>query len=532
MTLGSSLLPNSVSALAIVDFQSILAPLTKFSIAPLALCIFFILHERYARYKARNLPPGIAGLWSLFEIPQAKVWLKMLKFNQQYGDIASGWLAGYNIIVIGSAKIAEELLEKRSVNYSDRPRSVMCGELSGWGKIMLLSHNNEWFRTHRKWIAQEIGSYASITKLHRMIEHETRRHLRRVLQDPERLQAHVRKNFTSMILRISHGYLTREEDDPLMKLAHVANSQLSIATAPGVYYADLIHFLKYVPSWFPGAGFKRKAKQYATVVQDLVEIPHKYVKSQLAAGTALPSMSSRLMNKSDHTQDVEDSVKWATASMYHSGADTANSVAYAFHLAMTLYPQVMKKAQQELDSVVGSNRLPTFSDRPSLPYMEALFTELLRWHTPGPITMRCTRVDDWYDNYLIPAGAYVFVNIWAILRDERTYSNPSEFKPERFLGDNPERHPGNACFGFGRRKCPGYFLGHSTVWLMCAQTLAVFDISKRVENGVEITPEFNLEGETIVHQAPFKCSIKPRSTEAEHLINKEFLLTEPSGQMP
>ena len=63
-----------------------------------------------------------------------------------------------------------------------------------------------------------------------------------------------------------------------------------------------------------------------------------------------------------------------------------NSVAYAFYLAMTLYPRVMKKAQQELDSVVGTSRLPTFSDRSSLPYMEALFTELLRWQTPAPLS--------------------------------------------------------------------------------------------------------------------------------------------------
>lgn len=64
----------------------------------------------------------------------------------------------------------------------------------------------------------------------------------------------------------------------------------------------------------------------------------------------------------------------------------ANSVSYAFYLAMTLYPRVMKKAQQELDSVVGTSRLPTFADRSSLPYVEALFTELLRWHTPGPLS--------------------------------------------------------------------------------------------------------------------------------------------------
>lgn len=53
---------------------------------------------------------------------------------------------------------------------------------------------------------------------------------------------------------------------------------------------------------------------------------------------------------------------------------------------MTLYPRVMEKAQQELELVVGPGRLPTFSDRPSLPYLEALVTELFRWHAPGPIS--------------------------------------------------------------------------------------------------------------------------------------------------
>ena len=53
---------------------------------------------------------------------------------------------------------------------------------------------------------------------------------------------------------------------------------------------------------------------------------------------------------------------------------------------MTLYPRVMKKAQEELDAVVGTKRLPTFADRPSLPYIEALFTELFRWHVPAPMS--------------------------------------------------------------------------------------------------------------------------------------------------
>ncbi|KAF9235436.1 hypothetical protein BU15DRAFT_64883 [Melanogaster broomeanus] len=150
----------------------------------------------------------------------------------------------------------------------------MCGELSGWGKIMLFSNYNAWFREHRKWLAQEIGSYATVTKLHCMIELETRRYLRSVLEDPARAQAHVRKNLTSIVLRLSYGYVTQEGNDPLVELVRTANSQLSIATLPGAYYVDLVPLMKYIPSWLPFAGFRRKAKQYAAVLQDMVEIPH------------------------------------------------------------------------------------------------------------------------------------------------------------------------------------------------------------------------------------------------------------------
>ncbi|KAL4077432.1 cytochrome P450 [Scleroderma citrinum] len=468
----------------------------------------------------KGLPPGISGLWCLLEIPGEKAWLKMLAVSQRYGDIFSGHLFGYTIIVIGSAKIAEDLLEKRSVNYADRPRSVMSGELSGWGKVMLLSNYNDWFRQHRKWIAQEIGGYGTVQKWHGLIEYETRRFLRCVLNDPERTQAHVRKNLTSIILRITYGYKTLDGDDPLVDLAHLANSQLSLSTSPGVYYVDFVPLMKYIPSWLPGAGFKRKAKIYAPVIRDLVEVPYQWAKSQLTAGVALPSFAIRLLSKPNLTKEYEDSIKWASATLYQGGADTANSVSYAFYLAMTLYPRVMKKAQAELDAVVGSKRLPTFADRPSLPYLEALFTELLRWHTPGPMTIRCTRTDDTYEGYFIPAGSYVFVNIWAILRDERTYTDPLEFKPERFLGEKPETDPRNVCFGLGRRRCPGYFLGSSSVWLMCAQALAAFDISKCIENGVEITPKVDLIGETIWQV--FRCSIRPRTEEAKALLQEDF----------
>ncbi len=84
---------------------------------------------------------------------------------------------------------------------------------------------------------------------------------------------------------------------------------------------------------------------------------------------------------------------------------------------MVLYPEVQKKAQKELDAVVGTERLPGISDHPSLPYVNALVKELLRWHPAAPLgTSHRVVADDEYNGYSIPGDAAVFVNIWFVQR--------------------------------------------------------------------------------------------------------------------
>ena len=103
----------------------------------------------------------------------------------------------------------------------------------------------------------------------------------------------------------------------------------------------------------------------------------------------------------------------------------------------------------------------------------------------------------------------------AFTHDPAAYHDPMSFKPERFLGPKPERDPHFLVFGFGRRVCPGRTLADVNVYLTVAQALAVFEISKPVENGKvkDVQPEF-LPG-VISHPAPFNVSIRPRS--AKHL---------------
>lgn len=96
-----------------------------------------------------------------------------------------------------------------------------------------------------------------------------------------------------------------------------------------------------------------------------------------------------------------------------------------------------------------------------------------------------------------------------------------EFKPERFLatdGHEPETDPNQFVFGFGRRACAGRELAGNTLYLNIAQTLAVFNIGKHVENGREVEPAVEFESGVISHPLPYKCLIKPRSPHHEKLI--------------
>ena len=123
---------------------------------------------------------------------------------------------------------------------------------------------------------------------------------------------------------------------------------------------------------------------------------------------------------------------------------------------MVLNSKVLKKAQDELDRVVGKDRLPDFSDRDNLPYIDAIMKEVIWWSPPLPVSLpkRVTQ-DDVYWGYFIPEGAAVVENVWAICRDPNVYPDPESFNPDRFLKDgkidpsvfNPEER----VFGAGRR---------------------------------------------------------------------------------
>ncbi|KAG1863085.1 cytochrome P450 [Suillus subluteus] len=486
----------------------------------------YLMMQVFVKKNHAPYPPGPRGLplvGNIQDIPHVKPWLTFAEWGKKYGDISHVNVLGQHIFVLNSVKTAVEMLDKKSSIYSDRPVVPMSGELMGYEQTLPYLRYGERFRLFRKNCHRVIGSRSALAVYHPMEEMETRRFLKRTLAKPDSLQTHIRLTIAAISLRICYGYEVKEDNDPLINIGQRALDQFSRYGLYGDFIVDFLPSLAKLPEWFPGAGFKRLARECRETIEEVAAVSYEYVKDQMAAGTAPKSFSSDLLK--DHTLTAEEDhiVKWSAVSL-SGGADTTVSAIYSFFLAMTLFPDVQKKAQAEIDTVVGPDRLPSFSDRPSLPYIEALAKEVLRWNVAIPSIDHSTTEDDIHDGYYIPKGSLIIPNMWFMLNDPQTYANPSEFNPERFLGKDgkePEPDPRTVCFGFGRRLCPGLHLADASVWIFTTMSLAVFDVSKVVENGVEIIPEVDPSSGLVSHPKPFKCSIEARSDKALALIQQD-----------
>jgi len=193
---------------------------------------------------------------------------------------------------------------------------------------------------------------------------------------------------------------------------------------------------------------------------------------------------------------------------------------------MVTHPDVFRKAQSEVDQVVGQGRLPDFDDRLSLPYLDKILKELYRWNPPLPLAFPHSLMeDDEYHGYRIPKGTMILPNIWAMTHDENIHSNPEDFIPERFDEmDNltaASKDPHKTVFGFGRRVCPGEKFADISIWLAIASILAVFDIStERDSSNSPIIPPVSFQPGITSYPVDFKCRIVPRSSEVVNMLSE------------
>ena len=174
-------------------------------------------------------------------------------------------------------------------------------------------------------------------------------------------------------------------------------------------------------------------------------------------------------------------------------------------LAMIAFPEVQRRAQAEIDAVVGRDHLPTFADSPRLPYVRAMIKEVLRWRPALPFGVpHVATEEDWYEGMYIPKGTICIPNVWHCNHDRAVFGEDAEeFRPERHLDKHGEPLPGpletnqegHVGFGFGRRICVGKHMAYDSLFIDTVRILWAAKLERAQDkNGKEVS----LDVETIV----------------------------------
>ncbi|KAI0076583.1 cytochrome P450 [Panus rudis PR-1116 ss-1] len=494
---------------------------TDFSLGFLILGISVWFYRRQQNTQRLPYPPGPKGLPFIGTpngIPLVEPYKQFIHCSKEYNsDIIRFKLMGTDFVVINSLEGIQELFDKRSSIYSDRPYLTMLSELVGFSWAMPnIGYNDEWRAMHRTF---DLAFSKHKLKEYQPIISEAIEHLlQRLETSPEKFIDHFQYTSSRIIMRLTYGIDIASEGDPYVEIAERAMATFGIAAGES-YLVDVFPILKWVPSWFPGASFKRRANAWRPYVKAMADKPFEHVKDRMVSLNSPAMISWCSITPFISEKERDDSPMYSNQPTSSQGgiATTVSSLT-SFILAVVLNPEIQTRAQEEIDKVIGRDRLPDYSDYDILPYVGAIVNEALRWHPAIPIGIyHRLQEDDEFKGYFLPKGSICIANSWAILHDEKVYPDPLKFNPDRYFDasgqwDPNVLDPSAAAFGFGKRTCPGRYFGKRNLWTQIAAILAKFNISRALdENGNEIIPEEEYQPGLLIFPKPFKCSIVPRS---------------------
>ncbi|EED82936.1 predicted protein [Postia placenta Mad-698-R] len=311
--------------------------------------------------------------------------------------------------------------------YPGHARRPNPNARAGFGDTLILQNYGEEFRYQRKLVSHSF-SPSVIHRYYDLQEAAARRLVLAIIEDPDSLENSTRLHIASIILRMTYGYTVKGVDDPLFTTGIAVINGFSEATRPGAWPVDFVPILQYVPHWVPGFVFTRKAREWRGVLERAMWAPYHWCKENYArdaahglclCGSILAAEGSQL------SSDQEWLFVNAAVTVMGGGLDTNISTILSFVLAMLRFPEVQKKAQAEIDAVIGPNRLPLISDRHSLPYVRSVVTEVYRWIPAVPLgeltsnfaagIPHALRQDDHYDGLFLSKGSVVVPNVWFAL---------------------------------------------------------------------------------------------------------------------
>ncbi|KAG9344127.1 hypothetical protein JZ751_012609 [Albula glossodonta] len=508
-----------------------------------AFTIFFavvcLLHKLNSR-KFCNVPPGpkpwpLIGNFGHFLVPRfvskrigerreeheqtrsgsLSPQVALLELSKFYGNIYSLFIGNQMIVILTGYEVVRDALSNRADVFSDRPDVPLVTIMTKRKGIVFAPYGPVW-RQQRKFCHTTLRSFGlgrlSLEPLILRELGEVKAELLRTHTEtqgaPVSLAPLVSNAVSNVISSISLGQRFCQGDRELHTLLDLMARGLELCVNSPAVLINVFPWLYHLPF----GAFKEIRQVERDITVFLKEIIARH-RDSLDPDNPRDLIDMYLAETAQQRESVgatetsfsEDYLFYIIGDLFIAGTDTTTNTMLWMLLYMSVHPDIQEKVQAEIDSVVGFSRVPSLTDKASLPFTEATIMEVQRMTAVVPLAIpHMASETTVFRGYTIPKGTVIIPNLWSVHRDPTVWDNPDDFNPARFLDQNGQilRQESFIPFGIGRRLCMGEQLAKMELFLMFSSLMQAF--SFRLPDGL---PPPSMDGRFGLTLAPLPYTV-------------------------
>nr|AGO03797.1 cytochrome P450-like protein [Tanacetum cinerariifolium]AXL93714.1 Cytochrome P450 [Tanacetum cinerariifolium] len=497
---------------------------------------FMILNKMRVNRSKHNAPPRAKGAWPIIghlhlvagSRPRQHV---LGDWADKYGPIFTIKLGFHQALVVSSTEIAKECFTTNDKVFASRPKAKAV-EIMGYNYAMFgLAPYGDYWRQERKIITLEVLSPRRVEMLGHVRESEIRASLKDIHvawennkenEGSNMVKVDMKQWFGTLVLnivvRVISGKRFPANDEEGVHFQNVLRKNVVLM---GAFVAS--DYIPYIDRFDLG-GYQKEMKLVWKELDDIMEGWLQERRREMESGQQLERnqafmdvLISSLQGapKEDFSDFDHDTViKASCLELITAGLDTT-SVTLTWVLCLLLNnPKALRTVQEEIDEHVGRDRPVEESDMKNLLYLGAVIKETMRLYPAAPLAVPHESTEDCVvSGYNVPKGTRLLINLWKLHRDPNIWSDPEEFKPERFMTTNKDidvkgRHYDLLPFGSGRRMCPGIYFALQAMHLTLATLIQQFELVKPTDEQIDMSERSGL---TTSKATPLEVLLSPRS---------------------